>query len=695
MMMATMSVDALAAQTTGAPTVADSVRRVGGTPEREAIVLSGGGSRGLAHVGTLLGLEELGYDPDLVVGTSIGALAGALYASGRSPAEIQDSIRAINWGDVFTPAPLVLGPDREARYPLLTYDRESNPLRFNRGFIPQWRINRVLVRLLFDAEARSRGDFDRLARPYRAVATDLQTGRSVVLARGDLARAARASMAVPGVFSPVEWEGRSLVDGGLSSNLPTDVARQLGATRIIAVDVGRPSEEILGRGPLQVASRALDILEQNAEQSTVQPDLLIVPPLDPNSLGITFPADPDPLFRIGLAGVQGVPAASRRRPEPRPLAPPPAAFGGLVIEAPDSATAALARRVFRHVAPGPYDPMRVLAAVDRLYTTGLFEGVWPRVEDSGGTDAAPALIVRLERPPLITIAGGAGFDTDRGGRLWAALQRSQALMGAPAVLTGTLSLDRLRQWGSAGAQIHLAQISPLVATAGLFRRETDLPRDGDLRGDDEVRRTGAWAGIDFQQLLAQRVASAVVRAEHIRVDGGRDGFIVGPLLRLAAPTADPPVVGVPFLAEAEVRMGAVEYSRASLRASRSTRLGLVRLAAVGDFAAASAGAPADVHASLGEEHAMPGVRWGERRAPVRALAGADAAYPLASGAYMRTRLRAGAVADRVGSLENRDRWMSGADLGVVYATPFGVFNLAFGANSRGEQRLILDLGAQF
>lgn len=380
----------------------------------EALVLSGGGSRGLAHVGAVLELERLGHDPDLVVGTSIGALVGALYAAGYPPEEIARRVTEVDWGEVFTPAPQLAGPDREARYPLIVYDLQTDTLRFNRGFIPQWRINRLLVRLLFDAEARSRGDFDRLARRYRAVAADLRTGEAVALSRGDLPRAARASMAVPGVFSPVVWEGRSLIDGGIASNLPTEVARRLGATRIVAVDVGRPGPEIGSRGPLMVAGRAIDLMHQNADRGDPPPDVLVVPRLDPTFFGITFPADPEPLFRLGREAARQAPPAARRRPGPRPLPPAPRGFGALRIEAPDSASASLARRIFRGVAPGAYDPARVLAAVDRLYTTGLFEGVWPRVEASGAADALPELVVRLEAPPRLTLAGSAGYDTDAG-----------------------------------------------------------------------------------------------------------------------------------------------------------------------------------------------------------------------------------------------------------------------------------------
>lgn len=679
-----------AAQNTAAAT-APAPRGTG-----ESLVLSGGGSRGLAHAGAIQGLEERGHDPELVVGTSVGALVGAMYAAGYSPEEMQRRIRAIDWSDLFTPAPLLVGPGREARYPLLVYDLEVNPLRFNRGFIPQWRTNRTLVQLLFDAEARSRGDFDRLARRYRAVATDLRTGRPVVLARGDLARAARASMAVPGVFSPVEWERLSLVDGGVSANLPTGAARALSSGRMFAVDVGLPGEEIEGRGPTQVLGRALDLLVETAQQNEPRPDVLIVPEIDPAFWGITFPGDPGPLFRLGLdAARRTAPPGPAVTPHRRPLPPAPRAFSALRVEAPDSATARLARHVFRGAAPGAYDPARVLSAVDRLYTTGLFEGIWPRVEEGG---AEPTLVLRLEAQPRTSLAGAAGFDTDRGGRVWAGFQRFGSLMRAPAVFTAAGSLDEVRQWASTSARIFPVRLSPLVGSVGAYANGAVVRAfdDGGERMDDQgVTRLGSWAGVEFQQLLAQRVASATVRAERISVEGGESGYSVGPLLRLSAPRADYPVAGVPFDAEAEARWGDFAYRRVQARGSIGLGRGPVRVAAVGDFAAVSRDAPPDVMPALGDEHAVPGYRWGEGRGRTRMVAGVDAAYRLRAGPYVRARVRAGRVADAVADLGDTDGWVSGADLGLVTSTLFGAFSLTAGAHRDGNLRLMLDIGPRF
>jgi len=221
---------------------------------------------------------------------------------------------------------------------VLNLDLDVGRLRFSRGLFGQWRINRALVRLLFDASARSRGDFNRLARRYRAVAADLRTGEAVVLDRGNLARAARASMAVPGFFAPVSWEERVLVDGGIADNLPTSIARRLGATRIIASEVSRPEAEITSQAPIAVVSRVLDLVQENTQRDTVAPDALILPSLDPGLTGATFPADPTPLVDAGrVADLCDLPAAPATvgRGE-RPLPPEPRGFSALALEAPAS-----------------------------------------------------------------------------------------------------------------------------------------------------------------------------------------------------------------------------------------------------------------------------------------------------------------------------------------------------------------------
>lgn len=228
--------------------LAAAVTAVAGEPAPEdgklVLVLSGGGARGAAHVGVLRVLEELQIAPDLIVGTSMGSIVGGLYAAGWSPDEIEELIQMIDWERVFT--------DRVERVDL-TFRRKQDDrplmirgrLRFDglipvlpSGVIGGQRLE-VILRLV-EALSPARDDFDGLPIPYRAVAADIATGEAVVIGSGSLATAMRASMSVPGVVPPVHLGGRDLVDGGIAANLPVGIAKELGAGRIIAVDISSP-----------------------------------------------------------------------------------------------------------------------------------------------------------------------------------------------------------------------------------------------------------------------------------------------------------------------------------------------------------------------------------------------------------------------------------------------------------------------
>ncbi|GHA76719.1 OMP85 family outer membrane protein [Formosimonas limnophila] len=257
--------------------------------EKVGLVLSGGGARGLAHLGVLRALEKQHVPIDYIAGTSAGALIGGMYASGMSVDEIENRIK-----DVDLQAISFATQDR--RYlPQNTRNLEysSNtavdvsiseggkvtlPIAVSSGTQVEQLLRDILRDKPYDV------DFDKLPIPFRAVASDLSTGQMVVLKQGQLVQALRASMSIPGVFAPVEKDGVLLVDGMVARNLPVDVARQMGATRIIAVDVGselHTKEEL--NSVVSVSEQLLSLLvKRNVEEqvaSLTKNDLLIRPAL--------------------------------------------------------------------------------------------------------------------------------------------------------------------------------------------------------------------------------------------------------------------------------------------------------------------------------------------------------------------------------------------------------------------------------
>jgi NTE family protein len=215
---------------------------------RLGLVLSGGGARGAAHIGVLQVLEEMRIPVDLVTGTSMGSVVGGLYAAGMSPEELSATIQGIDWVRVFADK-----PDRQD----LSFRRKQDDRNFLTNlrlgiknwslFIPSGvaegqKLDFLLRSMTLDANGLAQIEDLRL--PFRAVATDIETGEQVVFDKGPLAVAQRASMSIPAAFSPVIVNKRVLVDGYVANNLPIDVAQELGADAVIAVDISTPAAKL-------------------------------------------------------------------------------------------------------------------------------------------------------------------------------------------------------------------------------------------------------------------------------------------------------------------------------------------------------------------------------------------------------------------------------------------------------------------
>ena len=250
---------------------------------RIGLALSGGGAKGFAHIGVLKVLEEAGVPVDIITGTSMGAIAGALYSIGYSPDTLQYLVIHQDWQALFDDRP---GRD------VVSYEKRKDseqfllslPLQEGRIQLPSGLVTGHNVMMLFTRLTQSVhdvDDFSTLPIPFACVATDLETGEGVRIERGYLPYALRASMAYPSVFTPFEIEGRSYVDGESSRNLPVQDALDLGATFVIGVDVGAELQ------PADSLRSLVDILNQVSlfsrkatnEQARALADLLIVPDL--------------------------------------------------------------------------------------------------------------------------------------------------------------------------------------------------------------------------------------------------------------------------------------------------------------------------------------------------------------------------------------------------------------------------------
>ncbi len=270
------------------------------------LVLGGGGAKGAAHIGVLKVLEEQKIPVDYIAGTSMGAIVGALYASGLSAGELEKVLTSIDWKDVFSGEPDRRDIDYRRKredYEILSglsLGIKDGKVAMPKGLIKDQRVNVLFEMLMLHADDID--DFDKLPIPYRAVAVDLETGEMVVLRRGRLADAARASMSVPGVFPPAELNGRLLIDGGIVRNLPVDIVREMGADIVICVDLDKPMKTRKDiSGSLAVLNQMIDIMmKKNVREQvkTLGPKDVYINP----DLGVLGSADFDKAAEISRLG---------------------------------------------------------------------------------------------------------------------------------------------------------------------------------------------------------------------------------------------------------------------------------------------------------------------------------------------------------------------------------------------------------
>jgi NTE family protein len=403
-----------------APTVIDAEA----TPEPRApldahqrprigLVLSGGGARGTAHIGVLKVLEQMRVPIDAIAGTSMGAVVGGLYASGLSARDIEKIMTSINWQDAFRDRPpredLDLRRKQEDETFLVKYHfgvRDGH-LVVPKGLIQGQKLTETLRRLTLPVARIT--DFDELPTPFRAVATDLESGDSVVMGSGDLTSAMRASLSAPGVFTPVEREGRLLVDGGIADNVPVDIARTMDVDVLIVVDVGSPllPRQELTSAPV-ISNQVLSILIQRNAQAQLATltsrDILIRPALGDASafdfgsvarvIGVGEKAARESAAQLAALTVSERDMQQYALHREAFRVPPPR-IDFVTVEPGSERYAAAADSLFGDLVGKPLDPDAVARRVTSLYGRGALDTLDYRVIGEPGDyglaiDARPA-----------------------------------------------------------------------------------------------------------------------------------------------------------------------------------------------------------------------------------------------------------------------------------------------------------------
>jgi NTE family protein len=506
------------------------------------LVLSGGGARGMAHVGVIKVLERERIPVDCIVGTSMGAVVGGLYASGLSAAEIETRLRALDWKTMFS--------DRIERRDF-TARRKAEDRSFlakggfglragKLGVPPSLFEGQRLAVALRGAMLPSANidDFDALPIPYRAIGTDLETGETVAMDHGDLVNAVRASMAVPGAFSPVSYGERSLIDGGVSMNLPVEIAQTLGARRIIAVDIGatlKKRDQLLD--PFSITDQmvtALMLRETQRQRDRLgADDVLIVPALgDLSSADMTAGLDQGiplgeaaaeaalPKLRAHQLSPQAYAAwRAARTARLRPIGP----IERVELVNSSNVDDAVIRAAVTAKPGDTIVPEKIERDLSRLYGTGAFSRVYYTVGDADAAAGKVGADAPAEADAGVTRTGGttvahdpqAAADGGHGGSVLTYVTRSRRWEEDGTLKFGLFLQDDFEgdgqyQLGARYARHELDRLGgDLALEARLGDRNlvfAELNQPLDLRRRSFLRTSLAWRGENRTLIDAADVA---------------------------------------------------------------------------------------------------------------------------------------------------------------------------------------------
>jgi predicted acylesterase/phospholipase RssA len=634
-------------------------------------VLSGGGAKGLAHIGVLRVLDSLGIRPDLVVGSSMGAIVGGMYASGYSGREIDSLARSLSLADLFRTyqprAPRSLGPVQ----PLVVWEQGERRFNIQSASVVEPEVNALVNAAMLRGNLLARGNFDSLPIPFRAVAADLTDRSVVVLRNGDLARAVRASFAIPLIFAPESLGGRILADGGLVANIPVGVARTAGSQRIIVSDATeRLADSLDLYSPLVLADRLLGFLFQQPADSVGPADILIRPDVQ-GFTGLNFSAaSVDALIRRGTAAADSVLSRAHCLPRgdpPGPL-PLPTRISGYTISARNDSERLALARVLGLGLTDSLEPDLLRSRLRHLAQVEAYQAVWlgPR----GASDSV-SLHVSVRRSARRVAGLGLAYDNELGGRMWAgAVDRrlfDLALEGSAAGFLGELRKELnfgLRRQFQLGRQL----MTPALTIRLTSESIRQFAEDGDELDPAETREAFGFAG-------AERVFS-----DGWQVAAGGVGHA------WREPTLERSTVGGALQVIREDRTGlrAAEasllwtgsYQRVALTGDANARLGPLRMRPRLRFGWGK-DLPLQSTFQLGGEDGFPGLHIGERRGDRELLLDLLVTYPLRGPFVGRLELAAGRSATG-GPAFSTDDWLAGVRIGVGAETPVGPVRFEYG-----------------
>jgi NTE family protein len=657
-------------------------------PLRTALVLSGGGAKGLAHVGVLRVLDSLGVRPDLIVGSSMGAVIGGMYASGYTGHEIDSLARSLPIADLFRTyqprAPRSLGPVQ----PLVVWEQGERRFYLQNAAVAETEVNALVNAAMLRGNLLARGNFDSLPIPFRAVAADLSDRSVVVLRSGDLAQAVRASFAIPLVFAPESLKGRLLADGGLVANIPVGAARAAGAERVIVSDATeRLADSLDLYSPIVLADRLLGFLFLQPGDSLQSGDILVRPDIA-GFTGLNFsPSNVDALIRRGFEAADTV--LPRVTCLPRNSEPPswrlPSRVSGYEIAARTKSERLALERLLGLGLTDTLDLALLRSRVRGLAQSDAYKSVWLSPRGAGDSVSFHVSARRSAR----RVAGlGLAYDNELGGRMWlGTVDRhllNLALEGSAALFIGEFRKQlhlAARRYFQLGRQLMTPTLTALLATESV--RQFDSERDE----VDPAKTREALVFAGAERAFARGWQGRLGLLGHTWDEPGGELATLGGTLQISRENRS----GLRQV-EASLRWTGV-YQRAELDGELYGRLGPVRLRPRIRLGWGS-DLPLQATFPLGGEDGFPGLHIGELRGDREVFLDVLLTYPL-RGPFVGRLEAAGGRVGNGGDLFAGDGWVAGARVGLGAETPVGPVRFEYGLATRGRNAFFVRLGRWF
>lgn len=657
-----------------------------------ALVLPGGGAKGFAHLGVLAMLDSLGIVPDLVVGTSAGAIFGALYASGLDVPDIERQVKGIGLDSLVGRYSAVTPPTLGNRRAILSWEGGAQGLILRTSVVREAPLNALVNALYIRGNMMAAGDFDRLPIPFRAVAADLATREQVVLGSGDLAQAVRASSAIPLVFRQVHLGGRDLVDGGIVNNVPVDVARALGASRVIVSALRDTSRfDVTDGDPLSISAQLLSFLFEQPLSPLRAGDVLLTSNVSGvNQLDFST-ANVDRVIAAGVTAAASLPSAAaclpRGRVRPRGTLPPLAEF--FVNGGADHDVARALWLTLGDIGGSTPDLPQLQRRLQSLAQIDHYRAVWLNPQRGAGDSVSFNVVARPASSEQLL--AGAAFDHELGPRVW--VGRVQRFAQRNAELTGVVSLGDLQQEVEVSMRraydVLRSPWSPIVGVDFTRAQVRDI-RNG---REYPVIQTADWLAEAGIERRFGRRASAALTAFARQWDE--------PVFA-STPTAPGVRVRLQLLGAArqtprgEVEFeGTMRYWRAAVELRRSRTRGGFTMesllsAVVGEHL------PLQSSAFLGGMNVgFPGFKIQELRGQQAATLAVQLSHPLVGPLNVQGLVAGGALQSATYGVFRQATGYFGARGGVGVNTALGPVALEYGVNDRARGNLWLRFGEWF